>query len=90
MSPSTAIVRRPAASATRCSSAGAHRDGVRVPGVVDQHAAARERELLVPPLGELDVEAIGRREAERVRRRERGQRVPARCRAVKLDLELVP
>ena len=84
MSPSTATVRRPAASATRCSSAGAHRDRVRVPGVVDQHAAAGERQLLVPPLGELDLEP--RRASSRPSACAVASAVSAfaaRCRAVK-------
>src|SRR5207247_2732336 len=35
-----------------------HRDGIRVPRVVDEHSAAGKGELLVPPLREGDVEVL--------------------------------
>ena len=57
---------------------GAHRERVRVPGVVDEQPAAGQRQLLVAPLGERDVEALGDVEAERARRGERDRARSAR------------
>ena len=59
-------------AATACTLAqmlerGAHRDRVRVPGVVDQQAAARQLRLLGAPERELDLHGLLRRlDAERV------------------------
>ena len=52
----------------------AHRDRVRVPGVVDQDPTAWKLELLVPPFRERDVEARRKLEADRGSRRKRGGR----------------
>ena len=51
----------------------AHRDRVRVVGVVDQQPAARERQLLAAPARELDVDAL-RAAAGRARRARRARR----------------
>ena len=72
MSPRIATRRRPPAVAARWRERGAHRDRVRVVGVVDQQAAARQRQLLAAPARELDVDPLGARQAERVERGQRG------------------
>src|SRR5919197_949292 len=46
----------------------AHRDRVGVVRVVDQHTAARERELLASPARELDVHSLRPRQPQRVER----------------------
>ena len=71
MSPRIATRRRPSAFASSCAERRPHRDRVGVVGVVDQQAAARQRQLLAAPARELDLDALGARQAERV---ERGQR----------------
>src|SRR5204862_4310876 len=67
---------------------GTHRDRVRVPGVVQEQAAARQLELLVAHVRELDVETGGQLEPERTRRRERGERVQREVPCSEADLDL--
>ena len=71
MSPRIATRRRPAAIRREVTERRPHRDGVRVVGVVDQQAAARQRQLLAAPTRELDLDPLGTRQAERVERRQR-------------------
>ena len=69
MSPSTATVRRPPATLDEVRERRAHRDRVRVPGVVDQHAAAGQRQLLVRASRANSTSSrAGGLEAERVER----------------------
>ena len=75
MSPRTATRRRPPGALREVRERCAHRDGVRVVGVVDQQAAARERDLLEAPARELDLHALGPRQPERVERRQGRRRV---------------
>ena len=71
-------MRRPAARSRRCASAAAHRDRVRVPGVVDQEPAARQLALLRAPARERHLDdAVRQRHAERLAHGERRGRVRA-------------
>src|SRR6185437_2556512 len=55
---------------------GAHRDRVRVPGIVDQQAAARQLRLLGAPARELDLHRLLRRlDPESLGRRQRCSRI---------------
>ena len=49
----------------------AHRDGIRVVGVIDQQATAGQLLLVAAPAGEVDVHGRGRRQAQRIERCER-------------------
>ena len=70
----------------------AHRERVRVVGVVDQRARRRGAALLAAPARELDrgraLAGPVERQAERVVRRERGERVRGWCRAVQVEADL--
>ena len=63
--------------------AGAHRDGVRVPRVVDSIPPPGERKLLVPPRGELDWRRSGRSRPRAFAVASAVSALVARCRAVK-------
>ena len=67
---------------------GAHRDRVRVPGVVDEQAAARELELLVAHAGEVDVKLRRQLEAEHAGRRQCRKRVGRQVARGEADLDL--
>ena len=76
----------PVGEPTEVLERGAHRDRVRVPRVVDQQPAAGQRQLLVAPLGERHVDALGDLEPERTRRREGDHRVGRKMLCAEVDL----